>query len=72
MLRIPIRNLRSARRRNPRVFDVLIDGKQVYLEIKTGKAETELILVTDVLEQIQTAAESQLNIVAKSQSTTAT
>ena len=61
MKRITIRNLKSVRKRKPRVFDVLIDGEKVYLEVKTGKDESELIPISDVLEQIKAATIDKLN-----------
>ena len=57
--RVAIRDIRRARK--PRVFDVLIMGKEVYLDLKTdkldktGRPERELIAMTDVIDQIREA-----------------
>lgn len=57
--RVKIRNNHSANPNKPRVFDALIDGNTVYLEVKDKKS-FELIPLEDVLQQIQDAA-SQVN-----------
>ncbi len=50
--RQPIRNTASPKETKPRVFDALIDGDDVYLEVKNAK-ERELIRLRDVLAQIE-------------------
>ena len=52
MRRITIRNLRSQDAAKPRVFDALIDGDEVYLEVKSKNKGNEIIALHDVLEQI--------------------
>lgn len=59
MRRVKIRNFHSANPNKPRVFDALIDGNTVYLEVKDKKS-FELIPLEDVLQQIQDAA-NQVN-----------
>ena len=61
MRRIAIRNLNSPNRIKPRVFDVVIDAGQVFLEIKGGRS-SEVIPLDAVLEQVL-AADPQLNII---------
>lgn len=60
MKRVKIRNNHSANPNKPRVFDALIDGNTVYLEVKDKKA-FELIPLDDVLQQIHDATD-QVNI----------
>jgi hypothetical protein len=71
MKRIAIRNKRSLKSKNPRVFDALIDGEEVYLEVLTSKTDKERIPISDVLEQIRIATTDQQSTVTQSQSTTA-
>ena len=52
IVRQPIRNTSSAS--NPRVFDALIEGDEVYLEIKNAK-QREIIRLADVLRQVEAA-----------------
>ena len=54
-IRQPIRNTSSANK--PRVFDALIDGDEVYLEVKNAK-QREIIRLTDVLRQVEAAKRS--------------
>lgn len=54
MIRQPIRNHSSSKQVKPRVFDVLIEGDEVYIEVKQAK-ERELIKLCDVLMQIEAA-----------------
>ena len=68
--RISIRNKNSIYKRNPRIFDVVLIGKKVYFEVKTGKDQTERIPVEDVIDQVETAVKHELNTAA-TQSTTA-
>ena len=60
MKRVKIRNNHSTNPNKPRVFDALIDGNTVYLEVKDKKA-FELIPLDDVLQQIHDATD-QVNI----------
>ena len=55
MERVPIRNRRSAKKIKPRVFDALISGKEVLLEIKDSRKGNETIALDDALEQIEEA-----------------
>ena len=52
MHRIVIRNLRSQGSIKPRVFDALVDGDNVYIEVKSKTKGNEIIALNDVLEQI--------------------
>jgi hypothetical protein len=54
MKRIVIRNPNSPNRLKPRVFDAIIDGEDVFLEVKGTKAN-EVVPLDAVLEQIETA-----------------
>lgn len=54
MQRIQIRNNNSKKPVKPRVFDALIDGQTVLLEVKNGKA-SEVINLEDVMSQIDSA-----------------
>lgn len=58
MQRIQIRNRSSKKPVKPRVFDALIDGNTVFLEVKNGKA-SEIISLDDVLSQIDLAKEKK-------------
>jgi len=49
---------------------VVLIGKRIYFEVKTGKAQTERIPFEDVLEQVETVAQTG-NIRIPAQSTTA-
>ena len=52
MQRIAIRNTTSPKKIKPRLFDVIIEGKNVKLEIKTTHS-VELIDVKDIIKQVQ-------------------
>lgn len=54
MIRQPIRNNASSKEVKPRVFDALIEGDEVYIEVKQAK-DRELIKLCDVLSQIEAA-----------------
>lgn len=54
MIRQPIRNNTSKKAVKPRIFDALIDGEEVYIEVKQAK-DRELIKLCDVLAQIEAA-----------------
>ena len=54
MIRQPIRNTASSKPVKPRIFDALIDGDEVYIEVKQAK-EREVIRLCDVLTQIEQA-----------------
>lgn len=56
MIRHPIRNYDSPKEVKPRVFDAIIDGDDVYIEVKNAK-QVELIRLCDVLRQIEAARE---------------
>jgi len=68
--RVSVRNKHSIYKSNPRVFDVVLIGKRIYFEVKTGKSQTERIPFEDVLEQVETVAQTG-NIRIPDQSTTA-
>jgi len=54
MIRQPIRNTASSKPVKPRVFDALIDGDEIFIEVKQAK-DRELIRLCDVLAQIEAA-----------------
>ena len=68
--RVSVRNKHSIYKSNPRVFDVVLIGKRIYFEVKTGKSQTERIPFEEVLEQVETVAQTG-NIRIPAQSTTA-
>lgn len=53
--RVSIRNRHSKYKSNPRVFDVVLIGKRVFFEVKTGKDQLERIPFEDVIEQVESA-----------------
>lgn len=61
MTRVPIRNNSSERTIKPRVFDAIIDGNRVFLEVKVGKWN-ERIVLKDALDQIFTAVVDEIGI----------
>ena len=61
IFRQPIRNTQSPKETKPRVFDALIDGDEVYLEIKNAK-QHEVIRLCDVLSQVENAKRRALNL----------
>lgn len=61
MKRIIIRNPNSPNRVKPRVFDAIIDGDKVFLEVKGGRTN-EVVPLDAVLEQLETA-DRKLNII---------
>ena len=52
IIRQPIRNTSSSSK--PRVFDAIIEGDEVYLEVKNAK-QKEVVRLCDVLAQIEQA-----------------
>lgn len=54
-IRKPIRNLRSNKDMPPRVFDVVIEGDRVDLEVKFNKERFERISWDDVVHQVELA-----------------
>lgn len=52
IIRQPIRNTSSSSK--PRVFDAIIEGDEVYLEVKNAK-QKEIVRLCDVLAQIEKA-----------------
>ena len=69
--RVSIRNRHSKYKRNPRVFDVVLIGKRVFFEVKTGKDQLERIPFEDVIEQVESAVIQEQHT-QSSQRTTAT
>ena len=55
MRRITIRNLKSQKATKPRVFDAIVDGNEVYFEVKVGNKGNEVIALTDVMKQISSS-----------------
>ena len=52
MRRVVIRDLKNTRKVKPRLFDALVDGDDVYFEIKAKTNGSEIIALKDVMEQI--------------------
>ena len=48
-------NLHSNKSRPPRVFDVIVDGEEVNLEVKIDKNNYEVIPWEDVVYQVEAA-----------------
>ena len=59
--RVSIRNRHSNYKSNPRVFDVVLIGKRVFFEIKTGKDQLERIPFEYVIQQVETAVLHEQN-----------
>lgn len=55
MKRVPIRDLHSERRVQPRFCDVVIEGGKVFLEKKNEKQRYEKISWEDVVYQVEAA-----------------
>jgi len=55
MRRVVIRNLKNPRPIKPRLFDVLVDGEEVYFEVKAKPGRSEIIALKDVMEQISSS-----------------
>jgi len=58
--RVQIRNRNSPKAVKPRVFDALVEGSTVYLEVKDKKS-CEVVALDDVLLQIAQAKQQQQN-----------
>lgn len=58
-IRKPIRNLRSNKDMPTRVFDVVIEGDNVDLEIKLNNKKFERIAWDDVIYQVELAKTDQ-------------
>ena len=69
--RVSIRNRHSKYTSKPRVFDVVLIGKRVFFEVKTGKDQLERIPFEDVIEQVESAVLQEQHT-QSSQRTTAT
>ena len=55
MVKKPVRNLNSTKPVPPRLFDVLVDGDDVSIQVKTGKNEYETVPCPDVVSQVEAA-----------------
>jgi len=55
MRRVVIRNLKTQKSVKPRLFDALIDGDNVYFELKAKSSGNEIIALKDILEQIESS-----------------
>ncbi len=55
MVKEPVRNFRSTKPVPPRIFDVLVDGEDVAIQVKTGKNEYETVPWPDVVSQVEAA-----------------
>ena len=60
--RVSIRNKHSKYKSNPRLFDVVLTERNVFLEVKTGKDQLERIPYEEVLQQIKTAVQKEHHI----------
>ena len=58
MVRRAIRNFHSDCPKPPRLFDVVVDNKDVSIEIKTDKNKIEKIPWPEVLLQVEAAIQS--------------
>ena len=54
--RYPVRDLHSKKNPQPRIFDIVKLQGQLYLEVKSGRVKSN-ILLDDVLSQVQVARE---------------
>jgi len=52
MYRVSIRNMKSKKPAKPRVCDALIDGDEIYLEIKRKNSENEIVAISDIMKQV--------------------
>ena len=59
MVKKPIWNVSSDKPFPPRVFDVVVNGDDVALQIKTGKNEYELMPWQDVVSQVEAAKKKE-------------
>jgi len=55
MIKKAVRNLHSDKPNPPRVFDVIVDGDRIDLEVKINKGRIERISWEDVLYQVEAA-----------------
>ena len=55
--RYPVRDLHSKKNPQPRIFDIVKLQGQLYLEVKSGRVKST-ILLDDVLSQVQVARET--------------
>lgn len=60
MKRITIRNLKSQKAAKPRVFDAIIDGNEIYFDVKVGNKGNEVIALSDIMEQIASAGSEEM------------
>lgn len=60
MRRITIRNLKSQKAAKPRVFDAIIDGNEIYFDVKVGKKGNEVIALSDIMDQIASAESEEV------------
>jgi len=54
MRKITIRNLKSEKAAKPRLFDAIVDGNEVFFEVKASKGN-EIIALSDIMDQISLA-----------------
>ncbi len=59
--RLEIRNINSKKAVKPRLFDAIIDGDVIKLEVKTNKS-TEVIDINDIFKQINEFQFTKLQI----------
>jgi len=61
MIKRPIRSLHSDKQNPPRVFDVIVEGDDVNLEVKTDKNRYEKIPWEDVVYQVEAAMKTEVS-----------
>ena len=55
MKRYQIRNLDSPRPVKPRVFDIVMEDNEAYIEVKRSKSQCERVKITSVISQLEKA-----------------
>ncbi|MEA4896863.1 MAG: hypothetical protein VB115_01330 [Christensenellaceae bacterium] len=60
MKRITIRNLKSQKAAKPRVFDAIVDGNEIYFDVKVGNKGNEVIALSDIMDQIASAESEEV------------
>ncbi len=61
MKRITIRNLKSQKAAKPRVFDAIVDGDEIYFDVKVGNKGNEVIALSDIMDQISSAESDEVH-----------
>ena len=61
MVKREIRSMHSKESNPPRLFDVIVDGEDIDLEIVTSKKKKETIPWNDVVLQVTAAKETEMS-----------